>query len=195
MIPDPTYDIDNLTVDVLRCNHYESYFFGLGFVQVKVDQRRRFHFYHPSLPALVDDPHDHRYDFFSNVIRGGLQTTIWEVRDGGVSMNSKEFVMEHETCKQDGQIEVPPGENVTAWKIGSFMTHEGSEYYMQRDVFHQVRPLFEIGPVVTYITRCSIDKQLARVLHDPSAEKVCPFSKKIDEAEMWDIVEDCLERK
>jgi len=175
-----------LTVDSLRARCYEAHFFGLGFIQVKLDRGNRVHFYHPDLPAFVEEPHDHRYWFVSEVLRGVLRNYIYELDEGGDPV-----LVEYETCTADSEEEIPDPEEGGLVYLGQFDTAAGSGYYMPVDTFHRVKPLYEHGPCVTFLRRGDVVKQFARVIRT-GEEPVCPFSRPIPDSKLWEMVEDCL---
>ena len=188
--------LSDLTVDWLKNNHYNAYFFGLGFVQVKIDDQRRVHFYHPDLRAFVDNPHDHRYNFISKVLRGRLINEIWEEYEPEIpaSITTDIFAkIGYASCQKDGaDIEVPEPYDACIDYVGEFSVNEGSSYYISRNSFHKVNPDFSLGPCVTFITRGPVQKDFARVLQLPSYKEDCPFSKEIKDDELWQIVRECL---
>ena len=50
-------------------------YFGLGFIQCKINQHERVHIYHPDLMPIVnieEEIHNHRYDFESTILMGKL---------------------------------------------------------------------------------------------------------------------------
>jgi len=175
----------DLTLQWLMDNHIRAHYFGLGFIQVKIDETTRVHFYHPKVPAFVEEPHDHRYDFISTVLRGSLLNTIWRLGAGW------DVKIEYETCT-GGDEEVPPGTTGQAYVLGDFTVHAGSGYHMNADTFHTVTPDFSLGPCVTMIRRSLPHKQYARVVRLPGSNSVCPFSRPIGQEELWAIVGECL---
>jgi hypothetical protein len=173
----------------LQNRSQRAYFFGLGFIQVVINQELRCHFYHPSLPGFLDpeEPHDHRYSFRSTVLGGSLLNNVWEIDEGD------EYRVDYEICKppgaEDVEAEPPDSFHAGARFMGRFLTESGSGYFMQRDVFHTVEP---IGITVTLLERGPVQKEFARILRKEDAEPVCPYSKPIEEAKLWDIVKECL---
>lgn len=179
--------MENLTVDNLKKNHYMIHYFGLGFVQVKVSESERYHFYHPSLQPITEDPHDHRYDFVSTVLRGKIKNTLYELGDVDYAVPCE---IRWENCKKDKGV-VPPPFMSKAVMTGIFTVSEGDKYFLGRNTFHQVERVSD-GPLVTKIVRGKVVKDLARILLLPGKEPVCPFSKNLPEARLWEIVEDSL---
>lgn len=170
----------------LKANHYQAHYFGLGFIQIKLDLTTRIHVYHPDVPAFVEEPHDHRYDFISSVLSGGLKNTVWMLGDSGWDVN-----VEFESCTA-GEKEVPAGSMGKAYVLGDFLTYQGSGYHMNADTFHTVSPDFTYGPCVTMIRRSLPHKEFARILRLPGSPAVCPFSKPMGQDTLWGIVAECL---
>lgn len=192
--------IDDITVSWLKENKYDIYFFGLGFIQVKLTPRKRLHFYHPELPAFVEDPHDHRYNFISKVLKGRLINYIYKPmvissqvinHDETCIFPSKEIA--NESCKKDSIVNEQSIFNCVEY-IGSFTVESGSSYFIDERTFHTVKPDFSAGPCITLIERSNPFKEFAKVIR-LSDEKLCPFSKSIPEDRLWELVEDCLERE
>lgn len=175
-----------LDINWLKANNQMIHFFGLGFVQLKLNDYQRMHFYHPSLEAFAEEPHDHRYPFISTVLKGALKNTIWKTRAEG----GEEAELRYESCKKD-EAQVPPTEKCRRYRVGEFITRKGSSYYMDEGLFHQVERVGS-GPCITFLERPEPIKEFARVLAEPGAPSVCPFSKNLSEEELWQIVEDCL---
>ncbi len=175
-----------LDVDWLRANAVKTHFFGLGFIQVKLNDLERVHFYHRDIPAFVEEPHDHRYDFISTVLRGCLQNRIWKLTDGD------DYEVTLETCKQ-GEPSKPIVLMKTGIELfGSFDVHEGSGYHMNSLSFHTVHPFLERGPVVTSVKRELPRESHARVIRRVNAPSACPFSRPMPDAELWEVVRDCV---
>lgn len=180
-------DLTDLTVDYLRDNAYQVHFFGLGFIQAKLTEECRVHFYHPHLPPFVEEPHNHRYYFISKVLKGALKQTFWARGPEG-----QVFSIENESCTLESNQVIPPGWQQTLIRAGETITNAGSSYYMDPDTFHQVEPLFSQGPCVTFLTRGPKMKTFAQVARTVEDTPTCPFSKPLDEEDMWEIIADCL---
>lgn len=177
-----------LTVDWLRASATKAHFFGLGFIQVKLDDRTRLHFYHRAIPAFVEEPHDHRYDFISTVVRGSLTNQIWKLTPGD------DHEVSYETCRP-GEASPPVLQQRTGLTLlGSFDVREGSGYHMNAETFHTVHPTLSGGPVITFVERELPFKDLARSVRKVGAPAVCPFSRPMPDDELWEIVRDCVKR-
>lgn len=190
-----------IAVDWLKENHYDAYFFGLGFIQIKIDDSNRVHIYSPELPAFVESPHDHRYNFVSKVLRGRLVNKVWEefidikLTPGTENWREPNSTIEidYVSCQQSGEaLQVPESYESTVDYVDSFEINEGSSYYISRNTFHTVAPDFSVGPCVTWVTRGAVNKEFARVLRFPDDKKECPFSQEIEKDELWKIVERAL---
>lgn len=179
--------MQNLTVDWLKQNHYMIHYFGLGFIQVKVTESERYHFYHPTLEAFTEDPHDHRYDFISTVLKGKIKNTLYALDNSEYALPCE---IRWENCKKD-KGSVPPPFLSKSILTGIFTISEGDKYFLPRDTFHTVERASD-GPLVTRILRGHVVKDLARIMLKPGTEPVCPFSRNLAETELWEIVEDSL---
>lgn len=162
-------------------------FFGLGFIQLKLNDKQRVHFYHPSLQANVpeEELHDHRYDFRSTVIFGELHNEIWEFSPNENGPNEMVKV----SC--DPKNPLPEGEIKTrgvASKVLEFMTVRGGEYLITNTRFHRVKA----DKCITSIIREPHVKDFATVIRGTGAPEVCPFDVSMTEAECWDIISEMV---
>ena len=89
----------DLNIDQLIKNYYKIHFFGLGFIQVKVSDSTRYHFYHKDLPAFTDHPHNHRYNFTSTCLKGRLKHNLYEVKGyvSGID-KPKSHILRYDAC-------------------------------------------------------------------------------------------------
>jgi hypothetical protein len=180
--------IGSISVGSLKEYCSEIHFFGLGFIQVKLGATFRMHFYNSNLPAIVDleEIHNHRYNFHSKVMAGTFRQIMYSVERNPGSEDT-EFVLEEESCKQDVKVMSLP-KPVAIHKISEQTYTAGSSYFVDHTLFHQVQANFAI----TFLRRESIMKDNAEVIRKRNAEKICPFSKKIPDAKLWEIVEQML---
>jgi hypothetical protein len=167
----------------LKANHQMIHYFGLGFVQLKLDNSTRMHFYSPELTPLVpeEEVHNHRYNFSSLVLKGEFKQELFEVVAGDT------HVREQETCKADVKA---TGEPVPCAlkQVTSHIYGEGSRYWISHEAFHRVGA----ETAVTLVTRSPYEKELAEVVRRKDAPKVCPFSQRVEDDKLWDIVERML---
>jgi hypothetical protein len=179
-------------IAILQNRAEMAHFFGLGFIQVKVSPSQRYHFYHQDLPSFVDNPHDHRYDFVSKVLKGCLKTTVWQEGIDGIEGSlSYQCAVEFSACTPEGQAEVPEGRDSYVVKRAVFETHAPSTYFFPHDWHHQVDPDFNVGSCITKVTKLTEHlKDFAKVFI--LNREACPYSKKLNEAELWNYVERCI---
>lgn len=170
-----------LNLDWLRKNHKMIHYFGLGFIQLKVDETWRFHFYHPELPRITNDEevHNHRYNFHSSILMGTFKHETFEVTRG------RGWIKERETCRPDAPCENPFTEHCGLSLNTTFHLRAGDSYYLAHNVFHRVVGHYAI----TRLKRGPIEKEFAEVIRKEGESKICPFSSKIPEARLWAYVE------
>lgn len=170
-------------INWLKQNHQMIHFFGLGFIQLKLSPEFRLHFYTPQLKPIIpdEDIHDHRYYFSSQILKGVFKQKIYQAIKGDT------HVLKYESCKEG---DTPKIIGECAFKLLNLSEYtEGSGYYLDENTFHQAIADNAITLIKRPITPV---KQKARVAHIKSSPKVCPFSKKIAETELWNIVESML---
>ena len=176
-------------IAILQNRAEMAHFFGLGFIQVKISPSQRYHFYHPELPSFVDNPHDHRYDFMSKVLKGSLKTTVWaegiDGIDGGLS---HQCLIEYTACTPAGQVKVPEGRMSYIIRRAEFDTHAPSTYFFPHNWHHQVNPA---GICITKVTKLTEHfKDLATVFI--FNREACPYSQALKKDELWNYVERCI---
>jgi hypothetical protein len=166
----------------LKANHKMLHYFGLGFIQLKIDDERRMHFYTPELPPIVpeEDVHNHRYDFSSTIVKGEFHQELFNLMDGDT------HIIEQESC-QEGQHTA--GGQPCAIMLASRHSYPiGSRYWLSHTMLHRV----QAENCVTFLERSPYAKPLADVVRPKGAFKVCPFSQKIEVEQLWAIVEKML---
>lgn len=172
--------------DYLKAKCKMIHFFGLGFIQIKVSNSQRYHFYSSELPGFVDQEsvHNHRYDFTSTILGGKLKQEIFSVVPGDVCA---EFLMKEESCRSD--VKAPDTEVPCSLSKLFEDTHvKGSTYTIDKDTFHKVTPITDSA--VTFLTRGPVKKEFATVVSPKGAKFVCPFSMNIPEDDLWRLVSD-----
>src|SRR5271157_3325048 len=161
----------------------KPYWFGLGFIQLKLSDDSRIHFWSPDIARPErDEIHDHRYNFVSRVLYGTLTFDLYEPtpiqRDG---------VWTHELFQTDcapgheGNKE-PKIYPVTITKRGTFDLVEGSEYWFSSEQFHTTE---NTQFAVTYLERETKTKQFANVIKPRGAPISCPFATEMSVADCW----------
>lgn len=173
-----------LKIDKLRESGATPTWFGLGFIQLKMDDRHRMHFWHPELPssgAYDEEWHDHRYSFNSHVLVGSIRNEI-----GFSAPNPKGEFSEFEVCCEGGGATFK--QKVDVHYLTEFETRAGETYFLQQDALHKVWA----NRCVTLQTRyLSSVKDKARVVatkfNSPN-----PFDANLPEAQLWEIIEDLV---
>lgn len=172
-------------IDTISSIKGEKLFFGLGFIQVKINKVLRYHFYHPELISIMPDEeiHNHRYDFTSSVLKGALNQTFYSVTPS----DKEVWVQRSVSCDPDKPA--PTDElNVDVIELSSFCIREGSKYTIKKDTYHKVNPVAE--PTITLVQRhFPIEKEYAQVVSRKSSDVVCPFSPKMDEHELFEWID------
>lgn len=173
-----------LDIDFLKKNHDMIHFFGLGFVQLKIDQNLRMHFYHPELKPIVPDEeiHNHRYDFISTILAGELTQELFYVQAG-----QSDFYMINDNCQENKDItSVQTSVIITPGAVQTFKKNES--YTSLTTEFHRVFTDYAI----TRLYRSRIMYEEASIIKNKNSQPVCPFSKKLSQKECWDVVDDCI---
>jgi len=170
----------------LKENNTKIFFFGLGFIQIKINDEYRLHLYHPSLPAFVEQPHTHRYNFTSTILKGQFTQHIYNIEPNEAGT----YWLTYESC---GRGELPEEQANYKVSIESKLllsnTYKiGSSYTISKEAFHTV----EADNCITLLKRGTQRDDYAKVLSLKEEAKLCPFSKKIEESQLWYIVEEML---
>jgi hypothetical protein len=174
-----------LDVATLRARGKTAHYFGLGFIQIKLDATWRLHVWvpeWPTIPGAESELHDHRYDFDSQVLCGALRHDLYAAGPTHAHAQPGDAERLDVTC-QPGQAHDPvPLGHVRPIPIGTFTVPAGGHYRLTASAFHRSTPL---GPTVTLVRRGPVQKELATVLRPPGAAFTCPFSLSPDETACW----------
>lgn len=172
-----------LNIDYLKSNCKRIYYFGLGFIQVVLSKDERVHFYTDKLPTTNEDIHTHRYNFKSTILKGRFTNKKFSIVEGAT------HVLKNESCSLDREltnnIEIP----VSIKHIESITYKEGESYNMFFNEFHSVE---YFGDTITHLKRSDIITDYAQVIFENGSEEICPFSNKIEDDELWKIIEAML---
>lgn len=173
--------------EYLKNNHYEKYMFGLGFIQVKVNSKLRYHFYHPELLSVVPDEeiHNHRYNFTSTVLKGTLSQTVFSVQPA--TEHDCDYFRNTVSCDP---TKPAPNKSYPANIVSSFTsnTSAGGSYEINSETFHKVLPTKE--PTITKVVRdTSSMKLFAETIRPKDVKPVCPFSPNMPEEEIYFWIE------
>jgi hypothetical protein len=174
-----------LDITWLKKNSKMIHFFGLGFIQIKLNDEYRVHVYTDKLSATVtkEDIHNHRYGFESTIIKGKLQQQFFTV----VPAVGGNFLLVEESCNPDNKIDSIASE-VNVEFAGEATYSAGDMYALHHSSFHRVYSI----DAITLLKRGNIEKSLAEVVYRKGEPPQCPFSVKVSEAALWEIVEEAL---
>ena len=183
-------DIDKSTIlahygniDWLKSNKTVIHYFGLGFIQLKLGPNYRLHFYTAKLPPIVghEDIHNHRYGFESFILKGRFFQQIYNIVEGD------DYVMELESCEDGSESEYLGTCDADLIHVSAY--NAGSRYSVSHKAYHSAFA----EEAITLIRRpTEYAKDRATVVRPSGTPKVCPFSKKLPEAELWKIVEEMI---
>ena len=175
-------DINHLD-KIKFCPHY----FGLGFIQLKINDNLRYHFYHPELCATLDEEeiHDHRYDFTSRVLKGSLYTEVYSFHKD----DTGDFIKSQVSCDPNNPIENSEIEYGRIKNLISFTVSCPDHYFINKDTYHKVST---IGTCITKLVREPTVKKFANVIRNKNKEIVCPFKSNISTTVCWEIINECI---
>jgi hypothetical protein len=173
------------TFEALKEATQKIHNFGLGFIQLKLTEQTRLHFYTLRLPRITpeEEIHNHRYHFNSKVLKGTLHQRLYDV----TPCPESDWTMEDESCSQD-RVSDKNSIPVKVVQSAKMSLSVGSNYFINYDTFHNVTSTY----CITELTRGPIKKAVAQVVRHNGSELVCPFSKVVPEAELWEIVRQML---
>lgn len=170
-----------IDVNWLKQNNTMIHFFGLGFIQVKINDEYRLHFFSEELTPFVETPHNHRYDFESKILKGQIKNNIYKL------CNGNDYFVDKDSCQSGYKSEFSP--ILTGFElVSSNIYRQGEKYTMKHDVFHTV----ESNNCITLLKRGKYFKNLADISYFSNEMKICPFSQNINEKELWRIVSKML---
>ncbi len=180
-------NINEIKIEDLKKNYQMIHYFGLGFIQLKLSDTYRLHFYTDRINKILDEEevHNHRYDFTSYVLKGKFNMKLFKTIEGN------EFTIDDEDCQNHDGQEIVTDKKVETYgiqKISENNYSAGDSYWLEKDTFHRVKG----DECITLLERGEVAKKYAQVLTPINKSKVCPFSKKIEEEELWKIVEEML---
>jgi len=163
-------------------------YFGLGFIQLKINEHQRIHFWvpeWPTIPGADNELHDHRYTLTSTILKGEIHNHIYTP----VSTEDPTHELIEVSCKPNSSEEPRVIDRVTPVFLTSFVSKTGDTYTLSPDAFHTAHT---VGPTVTFVERADVLKDMARVIRPLDSAFVCPFSIKYSAQECWDKIEEIL---
>jgi len=179
-------NLDDLDLQTLKNQKIRLYYFGLGFIQLKLNETERLHFYSSKLPPITEDIHGHRYGFLSRILKGQLTNYYHEIYNIGEPNGTHWMVSE--SCNPE--IKTPENNKTPCTEmLFDVMTYyPGESYVMTPHMYHRV----EAQDCITYLIRTHKAGNFAQVIISQDKIPICPFSKKIPEPELWDIIAEMI---
>ncbi len=177
--------MDILDINYLKGNCKRIYYFGLGFIQVVLSKNERVHFYTDELDTTNEDIHNHRYNFKSTILKGEFTNNKYVLKDGNT------HILKNESCSLDRELTNKISIPVSISLLESKTYSEGESYDM---FFNELHSVEYKGNTITFLERSDIITDYAQVVFKKEYEEVCPFSNKVNEDELWDIIERMLKK-
>ena len=163
--------------DYLKENNDGILEFGLGFIQVKI-QNVNYNFYTDKVSRFTDheSPHSHQQDFISEIIHGELREKLYSVHSGDM----KAFC----GCGDTDKII----EDTYGYKEEQVLTYNLGDLYVRcKEDFHTVEA---INNTVTKVVKCG-NKVDAIVIGEKK-----DYNRSIPEDSLWNIVKEiCKENE
>lgn len=175
-----------LDIDYLVANNTRMYYFGLGFIQVVLNKYERVHFYSDQLPVTNEEPHNHRYNFESTILKGNFFEQKY------LLLNGDTHILTNETCNPNQK---PTNDIAIDVKVDLYVPEfhykEGQSYSSMFNEFHTVRTE---GNTITYLKRSDIITDYAQVLQKKGEPIVCPFeaNDQYSVNMLWELVENTI---
>lgn len=183
---------DLINIDYLWANKKMVHYFGLGFIQLKLNHNQRVHFYIEDLMRTVgeEEIHNHRYFFKSTVAYGQLRQKIYDVTKVD---NNHTHLLTKETCSESKEtLGLIP--KIYPCNITHLFNQEidaNQSYIMDHNTFHTV----DAGDTITILERPDYySKAFADVVYPKDRGLVCPFSIKMSEEEIFQHISDLFNR-
>jgi len=176
-----------LDVNWLKENHKSILYSGFGFIQIKISDRHRLHFYTRKLPPLIhdEDIHNHRYGFRSTLVKGRVSQRIYQIVPG------TDGIIDQQNGSESVQHDSQPV--LCSAKIMSTSFYSpGSSYFIEHDIFHRVS--LESETAITMIKRTEPKKDFFDVFRHRGSPKIDPLSKQIDDQTLWKTVAEIIDR-
>jgi hypothetical protein len=171
----------------------DPYWFGLGFIQLKLSDTERMHFWCPEIPSPErEEIHNHRYDFDSIVIAGELKHDVYHL-DATINHTAPDAIYlgaEYEIFEtncapgKEGTVETVTPCLIT--NVGKFNLTAGSSYTFPHESFHTTAGTTF---AITHLTRV-LPKPLeyASVIKKRGQPTTCPFKDKMAVDVCWEHI-------
>lgn len=172
-----------LDIDYLKSNCKRIYNFGLGFVQIVLNDTERVHFYLDDKSFQTNEEiHNHRYNFESTILKGKFQNNIWDI----IPSSEATHILKNESCNKDIKLDNDVSISYIVKLLDEKVYEVGDSYQMSFNQFHNID---WFGNTITYLRRSDIILPYAQVLTRVNEVSCCPFAGIKEEKEIWEIVE------
>lgn len=179
-------DGNYLDINYLRALGVQPSFFGLGFIQFKIDERKRLHLWHPEFLELTggvydDEWHDHRYPFQSQVLVGSITNQL----AAHVDASNGEYEVWEVCCEGNGADRAG---NAHLFEVGTFITGVGETYSLHQDALHKATA----ERCMTLQNRLDAPSKLKARVVTKDYRSPNPFSINVSSKRLWEIMEDVV---
>lgn len=167
-------------------NEVEPVFFDLGFIECKISDKERIHFYHPELKIPVnalDNVRNHRYDFVGKVLRGHLQNKIYNFFDGKHNTHYKLSELFTNDIKNGKK-------NLGYLNLFSDLNHQVNETYAMHNMyFNKIEANFCITQL-----KCTADKKdTIDIVYPIASNFIEPLKRSLSKQDCLAIIKECIE--
>lgn len=181
----PLYDIQYLRA-AAQSYGSKPHWFGLGFIQLKLNDRERVHFWCPEIPHPErEEIHDHRYNFTSTVLAGMLHFELYEYKSVMYSPIAPHELFQTDCAPGHEGNKDPKVYGVSIQHRGTYDLAAGSQYWFSENQFHTTEGT---EYAITHLLREPKTKQYANVIKVKGAPTTCPFAETMSEEKLWDHI-------
>ncbi len=171
----------------------------LGFIQLKLPGNQRIHVWHPDLPTRAcagqSNIHNHRFGFFSKVLVGTLEDTVYDITPAPPPLHATHAAYSHDGARLPTGCRpwTHVGDVLVSRRKSSIIVTAGQEYMTNPYDFHSTT-LNRDGKVATLMTKHNIHTY-------PSAVTLCAADQEphedfdrhqVSDHDMWAIIRDVM---
>lgn len=167
-----------LTVETLKNKAISIKEFGIGFIQIKLDNIQYINLYTDKVPLFSNSnaPHNHQEDFISRILSGAIVETMYDVFEGENGQSA--FC----GCGNTDSIITEK----YSYIVKSINIHSQDEiYYRAKEDFHSV---IASENTITLVTKVNPDNNHDAIIIANKSE----YNTKHTKEELWSIVEQML---
>lgn len=175
----------DLSLCALRASGAVPHWFGLGFIQLRLNERQRMQFWHPAFLGTAEgEVHSHPFSFCSQVVVGELTHETWRFEpdeDGDARRTPAPC------CGGCAGAAMP----ATTGKLtlsGRYTLAAGSKFFFTAADFHRMVSRRAVALLCRGLTEDRPACVVRPINQDPPYRPCAPKGT----AECWDIIEDLL---